>query len=209
MKAKGSSAVFRSSADRKVTVESGFSRMTRSCSSLCWHSLRRRRAARSVLRGPAELLQNARRRLWRRGTAALRHLEAMSTALAKWDEEIGDWERQVRPRLNGADPQSCAAGPHVPGLALTWNGALRGRPARIRRRHQIDPRRAAFPRFKGLIHQVGAAWAPRRMRFWAAWLLDPVDPQNAYRPIAFQIRSDDRRRTRARSTLVERGARDS
>ena len=73
------------------------------------------------------------------------HLESMSTALARWDEEIRDWERQVRPRLNEGDPQ-VALQVHTFLASLymergRFDDALRELDEDIR----IDPRRAAFP----------------------------------------------------------------
>ena len=39
------------------------------------------------------------------GTTAHRQLEAMSTALTRWDSEISDAERELRSRLTAADAQ--------------------------------------------------------------------------------------------------------
>jgi tetratricopeptide (TPR) repeat protein len=135
------------------------------------------------------------------------HLESMSTALARWDEEISDWERQVRPRLNEGDPQ-VALQVHTFLASLymergRFDDALREFDEDIR----IDPRRAAFPRFKGLIHQAALRSGTAADAFWAAWQLDPADPQNAYRLIAFRsAQTTDEERARALETLqnVER-----
>ena len=135
------------------------------------------------------------------------HLEGMSTALSKWDEEIQDWERQVRPRLNGGDAQT-ALQIHTFFASLyvergRYDDALREFDEDIR----LDPRRAAFPRFKGLIHQLASRPEASADAFRAAWQLDPADPQNAYRLIAFRsAQTIGEERARALDTLrnVER-----
>jgi tetratricopeptide (TPR) repeat protein len=130
------------------------------------------------------------------------HLDSMSTALATWDDEIRDWERQVRPRLNEGDAQ-VALQVHTFLASLymergRFDDALREFDEDIR----IDPRRAAFPRFKGLIHQLARRREAAADAFWAAWLLDPADPQNAYRAIAFpSAQMSEEERTRALETL--------
>jgi len=137
------------------------------------------------------------------GPQLARHLESMSVALARWDEEIRDWERQVRPRLKEGDPQ-IALQVHTFLASMymergRFDDALRELDEDIR----IDPRRAAFPRFKGLIHQLAGRRGAAADAFWAAWLLDPADPQNAYRAIAFpstQLTQEER--SRALDTLL-------
>jgi tetratricopeptide (TPR) repeat protein len=110
-------------------------------------------------------------------------LEQMTTALAAWDREIRDAESQLRPRLTGADVQT-ALQVHAILASLyldrsRFADALREFDAAI----SIDSTRAAFHRYKGLIHQAGARPADAAAAFRAAWLVDPTDPQNAYRLI--------------------------
>jgi tetratricopeptide (TPR) repeat protein len=141
------------------------------------------------------------------GPQLSRHLESMSAALTGWDAEIRDWERQVRPRLKEGDPQ-VALQVHTFLASMymergRFDDALREFDEDIK----IDPRRAAFPRFKGLIHQLASRPGAAADAFWAAWLLEPADPQNAYRAIAFQSpQLTDDERARALETLrtVER-----
>ena len=136
------------------------------------------------------------------GPQLSRHLESMSAALAKWDEEIRDWEREVRPRLKEGDPQ-VALQVHTFLASLymergRFDEALRELDEDIR----IDPRRAAFPRFKGLIHQLAGRRGAAADAFWEAWLLDPADPLNAYRAIAFpSTQLTEQERARALDTL--------
>ncbi len=130
------------------------------------------------------------------------HLDEMSLALTRWDEEIRDWERQVRPRLNEGDPQ-VALQVHTFLASLymergRFDDALRELDEDIR----IDPRRAAFPRFKGLIHQLAGRREAAADAFRETWLLDPADPQNAYRAIAFRsVQLTEQERSRVLDTL--------
>lgn len=114
------------------------------------------------------------------------HLEAMTTALTIWDREIGDAERQLQPRLKGADVQT-ALEVHTILASLylersRFDDALREFAADI----TIDPTRAAFHRYKGIIYQATARPADAADAFHAAWLLDPTDPPSSYRLIVYR-----------------------
>jgi len=116
-------------------------------------------------------------------------LEKMTTALTAWDREIRDAEGQLRPRLNGADAQT-ALEVHTILASLylergRFEDALREFEADIK----IDPTRAAFHRYKGLIYQATARPADAADAFRAAWLVDPTDPQNTYRLIVYRSAS--------------------
>ena len=120
------------------------------------------------------------------GPQLVAHLGAISTALERWDDEIRAAERQLRPQLNGRDAQT-ALQVHTLLASLymergRFDDALREFDEDLR----IDPRRAAFHRYQGLIHQVEGRPAEAADAFRAAWLLDPADPQNAYRLLAFK-----------------------
>ena len=141
------------------------------------------------------------------GPQLSRHLESMSTALAGWDEEIRDWERQVRPRLNEGDPQIALQVHTFLASMYMERGRFADALRELDEDIKIDPRRAAFPRFKGLIHQLAGRRGAAADAFWEAWLLDPVDPQNAYRALAFRSgQMTEQERARALDTLrnVER-----
>jgi tetratricopeptide (TPR) repeat protein len=116
-------------------------------------------------------------------------LEKMTTALAAWDREIRDAESQLRPRLKGADAQT-ALQVHAILASLyldrsRFTDALREFETAV----SIDSTRAAFHRYKGLIYQATARPGDAADAFRTAWLLDPADPQNAYRLIVY--RSND------------------
>ena len=141
------------------------------------------------------------------GPQLSRHLDSMSAALAKWDEEIRDWERQLRPRLNEGDPQVALQVRTFLASLYMERGRFEDALREFEEDIKIDPRRAAFPRFKGLIHQLAARPGAAADAFWAAWQLDAADPQNAYRLIAFRsAQTTDEERGRALDTLrtVER-----
>jgi len=201
MKAKESSAVFRSRADR----------MRRLAAALLFAVLAFPSAA-AAQRDPffAALL-NFYRALGGvygdEGPQLSRHLESMSAALTSWDAEIRDWERQLRPRLKEGDPQvALQVRTFLASMYMErgrFDDALREFDEDIK----IDPRRAAFPRFKGLIHQLASRTGAAADAFWAAWLLEPADPQNAYRAIAFQspqLTGDERARALDTLRTVER-----
>jgi len=119
------------------------------------------------------------------GPQLVSQVVAISTALQRWDEEIRAAESQLRPQLNRGDRQTEL---QVHALLASlymergrFDDALRELDEDLR----IDPR-AAFHRYKGLIHQVEGRRAEAADAFRAAWLLDPADPQNAYRLLAFK-----------------------
>lgn len=141
------------------------------------------------------------------GPQLTEHLDAMATALARWDEAILDAERQLRPRLNGADPQTALQIHAILASLYMERGRFDEALRQFDEDRRIDPARAAFPRFQGLIHQIASRPAAAADAFRAAWLLEPDDPQNAYRLIAFaSARSTAPERARALDTLriVER-----
>jgi len=135
------------------------------------------------------------------GAQLVSHLQELSTALERWDDEIRSAEQQLRPQLNGADAQT-ALQVHTLLASLymergRFDDALREFDEDIR----IDPRRAAFHRFKGLVHQLQGQSAADAFR--AAWLIDPADPQNAYRLLAVRsAQTTPQEKARALETLA-------
>lgn len=120
------------------------------------------------------------------GPQLVAHLGALATSLERWDAEIRAAEKQLTPQLNGADAQTRLQ-VHTTLASLymergRFDDALRELDEDVR----IDPRRAAFHRYKGLVHQLEGRAAAAAGAFRAAWLLDPDDPQNAYRLLAFR-----------------------
>ena len=108
------------------------------------------------------------------------HLDTMAAALAAWDSEIRNAESQLRARAKGTDT-AAALQAHTILASLylersRFDDALREFEADIK----IDPARAAFHRYKGLIYQGMARPAEAAAAYRTAWLRDPNDPQNAY-----------------------------
>lgn len=117
------------------------------------------------------------------GSRLAEQLEKMTASLAAWDREIRDAESQLRPRLQGADVNT-ALEVHALLAALyldrsRFDDALREFEAAL----GVDPTRAPFHRYKGLIYLATGRPAEAAEAFRAAWRLDPMDPQNAYRLI--------------------------
>lgn len=111
-------------------------------------------------------------------------LAAMSTALERWDGEIRDADRELRSRLTSADDAQTQLQIHT---LLASRYLERGRLTEAVREFdadiEIDPKRAAFHRLKGLVLQAMSRPAEAAGAFRTAWLLDPADPLNSYRLI--------------------------
>jgi tetratricopeptide (TPR) repeat protein len=136
-------------------------------------------------------------------------LGAMSTALDRWDGEIRDAERELRSRLKSADDAQTKLQIHT---LLASRYLERGRLTEALREFdediEIDPRRAAFHRLKGLVLQAMSRPAEAAEAFRTAWLLDPADPLNAYRLIAqrsAQTTPEEIEQARGPLAALERG----
>jgi tetratricopeptide (TPR) repeat protein len=111
------------------------------------------------------------------GPQLVAQLAAMSTALERWDQEIGDVERELRSRLQFVDDVQIRLEIHTTLASLyVERGRLTDAVREFDEDIRIDPRRAAFHRLKGLVLQAASRHAD-------------VDPQNAYRLIAYRSAS--------------------
>ncbi len=130
-------------------------------------------------------------------------LVSLSTAMARWDATTRDAEAELRARLRGADPQ-IALQAHTLLASLyiersRFTEALRELDADIR----IDPRRAAFHRFKALIYQALDRPIDAATAFRAAWMIDPSDPQSSYQLLVHgSAQTTAAQHARARDTLA-------
>jgi tetratricopeptide (TPR) repeat protein len=136
-------------------------------------------------------------------------LAAMSTALDRWDREIRDAERELRSRLQSVDDVQTKLQIHTTLASLyIERGRLNDAVREFDEDISIDPRRAAFHRLRGLVLQAASRHAEAADGFRTAWLLDPADPQNAYRLISYRsAQATPQEIERARETLanLERG----
>jgi tetratricopeptide (TPR) repeat protein len=140
------------------------------------------------------------------GPQLVAHLDAISTALGWWDDEIRAAERQLRPQLNGRDAQTDLQVHTLLASLYMERGRFGDALREFDEDLRIDPRRAVFHRYKGLIHQAEGRRAEAADAFRAAWLLDPADPQNAYRLLAFKSgRTTPQESERALDTLASVG----
>jgi tetratricopeptide (TPR) repeat protein len=114
------------------------------------------------------------------GPQVAANLERMATSLDVWDKTIASAEADLRAGLSGATREQTLR----VRLELTSLFLQRGRfaegLAEIDRAIAVDPQRAAFHLFRGLIHDTTGAVAEARKDFERAWTLDPPDPIKAY-----------------------------
>ena len=123
------------------------------------------------------------------GPQVTARLDEMSAALARWDEEIRDAERQLQPKLDGADAQTALQIHTLLASLYLERGRFADAVREFDEDIRLDPKRAPFHRFKGLALQALSRPAAAADAFRTAWLLDAEDPQNAYRLIAYRSTS--------------------
>jgi tetratricopeptide (TPR) repeat protein len=148
------------------------------------------------------------------GPEVAAHVENLSQALAAWDRDAAAAERSLRAKLTGADERN-ALDIHVELLLLyVERGRLRDALREIDDAIRIDPTSAPRLRYKALLHLAAGSPGEAAEAFRAAWLIDPLDSQNAYWVVARRsVRTTDADVERALGTLrrveadVLRGAR--
>ncbi len=130
-------------------------------------------------------------------------IDALAAAHAQGDATLREAEARLRAQLRGATPQA-ALQAHTT-LASMYLERSRFADA-LREFDQdllIDPKRAAFHRFKGVIYQALGRRVDAAAAFRAAWVADPSDPQNAYHLLVYpSARTTAAERSRARLTLA-------
>jgi tetratricopeptide (TPR) repeat protein len=113
-------------------------------------------------------------------------LGTMASALARWDEEIREAERQLRPKLTGADRQTALQIHTVLASLYMERGRFADALREFDENIRLDPTRAPFHRFRGLILQAMSRPVEAADAFRTTWRLEPGDPANAYRLIAYR-----------------------
>jgi tetratricopeptide (TPR) repeat protein len=142
------------------------------------------------------------------GPQAAARLADMAMALERWDAEIRSAERELGSRLQSADAQMRLQIHTVLASMYLERGRFGDAIREFDQDISIDPTRAAFHRFRGLVLQEMSRPDEAADAFRTGWLLDPADPQNAYRLIAYRSdRTTDQETEQALETLasVERG----
>ena len=107
------------------------------------------------------------------GAQLAAHLDTMAATLAAWDGEIRDAESQLQPRLKGADTATALQVHTILGIALPGAQPLCDALREFEEDVRIDPARAAFHRYKGLIYQATGRPAEAAAAYRTAWLRDP------------------------------------
>src|SRR5215510_7878184 len=132
------------------------------------------------LKGLVQFYQTLRGTYGDEGPRLTAALDEMAAALAGWDNDIRESENQLRSRLKGADTQTALQVHTILASLYLERGrfpdALREFDADI----SVDPTRAAFHRYKGVIYQGTGRPTEAAAAYRTAWLRDPNDPQNAY-----------------------------
>jgi tetratricopeptide (TPR) repeat protein len=130
-----------------------------------------------VLTAFVQFYQAARGAYGDEGAQLVAQLETMARALAVWDREIRDAESQLQPRLQGADVQTALQVHAILASLYLDRGRLDDALREFEAAISIDPTRAAFHRYAGLIHQATGRPADAADAFRTAWRLDATDPQ--------------------------------
>jgi tetratricopeptide (TPR) repeat protein len=118
------------------------------------------------------------------GAQVTEQVAAMTAALERWDAEISAAERELGSRLQSADPQTRLQIHTVLASLYLERGRFSDAAREFDQDIKLDPTRAAFHRFKGLVLQAAGRHDEASDAFRTTWMLDPADPQNAYRLIA-------------------------
>jgi tetratricopeptide (TPR) repeat protein len=119
-------------------------------------------------------------------------LQELSTALERWDDEIRAAEQQLRPQLNGATRRrhyrSTRCLPRCiwneAALTRRFGSSTKTSGSILVARHFTASRPGPSDQGPVSGRPNGLPQTQPQTRFRAAWLIDPADPQNAYRLLA-------------------------
>jgi tetratricopeptide (TPR) repeat protein len=109
------------------------------------------------------------------------HIETLSMASARWEQEAGLAELDVRPRLATADRSSALEVRTILATMYAERSRFVAAAREVDEAIRIDPADASLYQFKALLLQAAGRPLEAADAFHAAWLRDADDPQNAYR----------------------------
>ena len=111
-------------------------------------------------------------------------LDAMSNALDAWDRDIRDAETELRVHLAAGAVQTQLQVHALLAARYLERGRFADAVREFDENIRIDPQRAPFHRLRALALLAMSRRDEAADAFRTTWLLDPTDPQNAYRLIA-------------------------
>src|SRR4051812_45959456 len=130
-------------------------------------------------------------------------VNALAAALAQDDAALREVESTLRAQLPAATPQAALQAHTLLASMYLEHGRLADALREFDQDLLIDPKRAAFHRFKGSIYEALGRRAEAADACHAAWAEDPADPQNAYHLIVYPSeRTTAAERAQARLTLT-------
>src|SRR3954468_5404699 len=130
-------------------------------------------------------------------------VDTLAAALARDDAALREAESTLQAQLRGATPQAALQAHTLLASMYLEHGRLAEALREFDQDLLIDPKRAAFHRFKGSIYEALRRRAEAADAFRAAWVEDPSDPQNAYRLLVYPSdRTTAAERVQARLTMT-------
>jgi tetratricopeptide (TPR) repeat protein len=118
------------------------------------------------------------------GPSLMARLDAMSEALDAWNRDIRDAETELRVHLVAGAVQTQLQVHTLLAARYLERGRFADAVREFDENIRLDPRRASFHRLRALALQAMSRQDEAADAFRTTWLLDPADPQNAYRLIA-------------------------
>src|SRR4051812_8230277 len=130
-------------------------------------------------------------------------VNALAAAVARDDAALREAESTLEAQLRGATPEAALQAHTLLASMYLEHGRLADALREFDQDLLIDPKRAAFHRFKGSIYEALGRRAEAADACHAAWAEDPADPQNAYHLIVYPSeRTTAAERAQARLTLT-------
>jgi tetratricopeptide (TPR) repeat protein len=138
------------------------------------------------------------------GSQVATHLEALATALTRWDRALAATEITQRARLDQGDVRTRLEAHTVLASLYAERGQFEKAVREAEEAVRADPTRSALHRFKAILYQAAGRPADAADAFRAAWLVEPSDARNAYHLVVHRSTQTTRPELdRARRTLAE------